>query len=367
MNRPKYIKIFIVLFSILCIFMIFGIMRKCASSVEEQEIRYFAWKSDKENLIQTKDKFEIVVYDQDDIDDEKEYPTVEKNDRRIPALMQYDSEIMTYDPEDTIYYKTYYDDFFQGKIMNIDYNPHMEILEELEDYFVDDSEIFYLDYLVSMFYDDRTIETDEKELELLFWEHGYIIYFHSVEFQNFHLRFIEIAEKEGLSLYPVRILMQTWDDDYIYLQDITGPIPRKIKDLMVVIKNGVWQLIVHSSGFSKEYIPEEELSFWEFTGSDWILVPMELEIDTSHAFSLGNLYPDIDRSELFEMFCYRDGIAFRPSMQPINDHDTKYVYRLAIMEIVKENRSFRLFAVIDSEGITRRVYPNVYIQFNIIE
>lgn len=136
---------------------------------------------------------------------------------RTPGQMQYDPKIMDYDPEDTIYYKTYYDDFVQGKIMNIDYYPHIEILDEMEDYFADDSEVFYLDNLISMFYDDRTIETDEKELEQLFWEHGYILYLHSVEFLDFHLRFIEIAEKEGLSLYPIRILMQTWDEDYIYL------------------------------------------------------------------------------------------------------------------------------------------------------
>ena len=290
-------------------------------------------------------------------------PDAEEANRRIPASTQYDPEIMDYDPEDTIYYKTYYDDFAEGKIMNIDYYPHMEIREELEDYFVDDSEVFYLDYLVSMFYDDRTIETDEKELEQLFWEHGYIIYFHSAEYQDFHLRFIEIAEKEGLSLYPIRILMQTWDDDYIYLQDVTGPIPRKIKELMVVDRDGVWQLIVHSSGFSKEYIPEEELSFWEFTGSDWILVPMELEIDTSHAFSQGNLYPDIDRDELFEAIYYRDGIAFRPSMQPDSRHDTKHTFRLGIMEIVEENKKFRLVTVSDVLGIT---YPSIsYIQFTI--
>ena len=282
---------------------------------------------------------------------------------RIPAPMQYNPEIMEYDPEDTIYYKTYYDDFAQGKIMNIDYHPHMEIREELEDYFVDDLEIFYLDYLASMFYDDRTIEADEKELEQLFWRHGYIIYFHNVEFQDFHLRFIEIAEKEGLSLYPIRILMQTWDDDSIYLQDITGPIPRKIKSLMAVDRDGVWQLVMHSSGFSKEYIPEEELSFWEFTGSYWILVPMELEIDTRNAFAMGDLYPDMDRDKLFEAIYYRDGIAFRSSMQPVNDHGTQDNYRLGMMEITEENKKFRLFTVSDTEGITRRQLS--YIQFTI--
>lgn len=293
---------------------------------------------------------------------EENFDTKETKGRTL-GQMQYDPKIMDYDPEDTIYYKTYYDDFVQGKIMNIDYYPHNEILDEMEDYFADDSEVFYLDNLISMFYDDRTIETDEKELEQLFWEHGYILYLHSVEFLDFHLRFIEIAEKEGLSLYPIQILMQTWDEDYIYLQDITGPIPRKIRDMMAVDKEGVWKLIVHSSGFSKEYISEEELSFWEFTGSYWILVPMELEIDTSHAFSLGNLYPDIDRNELFEAFYYRDGIAFRPSRQPDNEYGTNNTYRLGMMEITEENKSFRLVMICDVEGITRSSFS--FIQFTI--
>lgn len=283
---------------------------------------------------------------------------------RMPAPIQYDSEIMDYDPEDTIYYKTYYDDFQEGKIMNIKYSPHMEIREELEDYFFDASEIFYLDYLVGMFYDNRTIETDEKELEQLFLNHGYIIYFHNAEFQDFHLRFIEIAEKEGLSLFPIRILMQTWDDDFIYLQDITGPIPRKIRDLMVVDKDGVWQLIVHSSGFSKELIPEEELMFWKFTGTYWILVPMELEIDTTHAFFEDYpFYPDLDRDELFEANFYRDGIAYRSDMQPYNRWGSECAYRLGKMEIVEENRSFRLYTVVTGEG--QPYETSSYIQYTI--
>lgn len=293
----------------------------------------------------------------------EETPDTKEVNGRVPGEMQYDPEIKDYDPEDTIYYKTYYDDFHEGWIMHIDYPPCMEIREELEDYFFDDSEIFYLDYLVGMFYDNRSIETDEKELEHLFLEHGYIIYFHNAEFQNFHLRFIEIAEKEGLSIFPIRILMQTWDDDFIYLQDITGPIPRKIRDLMVVDRDGVWQLIVHSSGFSKELIPEEELSFWEFVGTYWILVPMELEIDTTEAFSFGNpFFPDLDRDTVFEATFYRDGIAYRSSMQPYNRWGSQNAYRLGKMKVVEENKSFRLYTVF-TEGETYDT--SSYIQYTI--
>lgn len=299
---------------------------------------------------------------------DEEKNTVEEENRtegRTPDVSRPGRNVCTYDPEDTIYYKTYYDDFVQGKIMHIDYTPRMEIRKELEDYFTDASGIRCLDNLAGMFYDDRTIETDEKELEQLFWEHGYLIDFCRGDFGDCHVRFVEITEMDGLSLYPVRILMQTWDEEHIYLQDITGPIPRKIKEVMTVERNGVRQLVVHSTGLSREYVAEEELSFWEQSGTCWILVPMELEIDVSHAHNMGSLYPDIDRESLYEAFFYRDGIAYRPSLQPFNKWGDRAVFRLGVMEIVEENKSFRLNAVCDVEGKTDLAYG--YIRFEIAE
>lgn len=299
---------------------------------------------------------------------DEEKNTVEEENRtegRTPDVSRLGRNVCTYDPEDTIYYKTYYDDFVQGKIMHIDYTPRMEIRKELEDYFTDASGIRCLDNLAGMFYDDRTIETDEKELEQLFWEHGYLIDFCRGDFGDCHVRFVEITEMDGLSLYPVRILMQTWDEEHIYLQDITGPIPRKIKEVMTVERNGARQLVVHSTGLSREYVSEEELSFWEQSGTCWILVPMELEIDVSHAHNMGSLYPDIDRKSLYEAFFYRDGIAYRPSLQPFNEWGDRAVFRLGVMEIVEENKSFRLNAVCDVEGKTDSSYG--YILFKIAE
>ena len=285
-----------------------------------------------------------------------------KDSSRVPSVAQPDGDVMTYDPENTIYYKTYYDDFTIGKIMHIDYTPYMEMKEELEDYFEEESNYAFLDHLVSMFYDNRTIELEEEELEELFREHGYLISFHNTEFREYHLRVVEITKKDGVSLYPFRILMQTWDDNFIYLQDITGPIPRRIVDMMAVDKAGTWQLIMHSSGFSKEYVAEEELIFWEFTGSYWILVPIQLEIDTSHAFSLGDLYPDMQKD--IDMSLYRDGIAFPPNIQPDNSRGTYRTYRWGSMETVAENQKFRLYAVLDGEGMTEPM-GYAYIEFQI--
>lgn len=261
---------------------------------------------------------------------------------RQPAKNEW-GDRMAYDIDDTIYFKTVYDHWSRGIMMHIDYGPVMEIREELTDYFPSDRAYGGLEYLAGMFYDNRTIEMDEKELEQLFREQGYSICFHEAEYGDYHLRVVEITETDWLSIYPSVILMQTWDDQSIYLQVITGPIPRKVRNLMVVDRDGTWQIIMHSSGFSADFVSEEELIFWEFYDGYWILVPMELEIDTSHAHMAGDLYGDLDRDELFEAFYYRDGIAYRPSVQM--DFYNEYTLRLGSMVVVRENKVFRLNAI----------------------
>lgn len=146
------------------------------------------------NVFDAKPKRNEQQADQADISDETD---TSKDSSRVPSVMQPDTDVMTYDPEDTIYYKTYYDDFSEGKIMYIDYAPHMEMKEELEDYFEEDSNYDSLDRLVSMFYDNRTIELEEEELEELFWVHGYSISFHNTEFREYHLRVVGITKKMG--------------------------------------------------------------------------------------------------------------------------------------------------------------------------
>ena len=53
----------------------------------------------------------------------------------IPMEYQWQEGDRYYDPEDTIYYKTYYDDFVRGKIRHIEY-PDINIRDELEEYFI---------------------------------------------------------------------------------------------------------------------------------------------------------------------------------------------------------------------------------------
>lgn len=213
---------------------------------------------------------------------------------------------------------------------------------------------------VEMFFDDRTIEMPEEELKTLFYQHGYALTFQSDRTKDLHIRFVEITEMDGLSLYPARIMLQTWDEDHIYLQNITSPIPRKVMSFFVVEDKEPYRLVVHSSGLSRDYVCEEELSFWEYRGTYWELAPMNLEIDTSHAHIFGS---DPDGDDLFEASYYRDGIAFRPSRQ---FEGVNYcTFRLGKMEETAENRIFRLMAVEDGGEEGPSVWSSAYIQFEI--
>lgn len=282
----------------------------------------------------------------------------------LPMEYQWQEGDMDYDPEDTIYYKTYYEDFVRGYIKHIEY-PDINSKDEMEAYFRYEDDFEKWDNLVEMFFDYRTIEMPEEELKSLFYQHGYTLCFQSAEMKNLHVRFVEITEIGGLSLYPTRIMIQSWDENYIYLQDITSPIPRKIMGIFTIDNREPYRMVVHSSGVSRDYVDEQELSFWEYRGAYWALVPMELEIDTSHAHISGDLYPDLDRDELFEASYYRDGIAYLPSRQNKLPVDMVTV-RLGKMETVEKNKSFRLMAVYDSEQLGVTEWPgDTYIQFKI--
>ena len=284
----------------------------------------------------------------------------------LPMKYQWQEGDMDYDPEDTIYSKDYYDHFVGEEKRHIEY-PDINIRDAIEDYFQYENDLEKWDNLVEMFFDYRTIEMPEEKLKSLFYQHGYTLCLHSAEMENPHVRFVEITEMEGLSLYPARIMIQTWDEDHIYLQDITGPIPRKIRSFLVVNNRKPCRLVVHSSGFSGDYEAEEELSFWEYRGTHWALVPMDLVIDTSQAHISGkHFFLEIDRDELFEASYYRDGIAYRSSTQTDFYDTNSYTVRLGKMEEVEKNKIFRLKAVYEAkQGTVEWRYGGTYIQFEI--
>ncbi|MBD5550558.1 MAG: hypothetical protein HDQ96_05185 [Lachnospiraceae bacterium] len=287
----------------------------------------------------------------------------EEEHHLIPMECQWEDGDRDYDPNDTIYYKTFYDDFARGWIRHIEY-PNIDIKEELGDYFLFEDDFEKWDNLVEMFFDYRTIEMSEEELKALFYQRGYELSLQSAEMEELHVRFVEITEIGGLSLYPTRAIIQTWNEDYIYLQNITSPIPRKIMSFLVVDDREAYRLVVHSSGVSRDYVMEEELSFWEYQETYWALVPMELEIDTSHAHIAGeNSFLDMDRDELFETSYYRDGIAYRPSRQ--NDGVNSYTVRLGKMEEIEKNKIFRLLVVSDYQETGAYEDSSHYIEFEI--
>ena len=234
----------------------------------------------------------------------------------------------------------------------------------MESYFVVEDYVKGLCSLADMFYDNRTIEMDEEDLKAMFYEHGFYLYLYNTELRGMSVRIVEIQELERGSLYPSLILIQTWDDEHIYLEDITGPLPRKIRSILTIDNKETPQMIIHSSGLSVEYVSEEELSFWEFRGDYWALIPMELEMDTSHAHNMGDLYPDDSRDELFPTVYYRDGIVFRASMKPYTWYGDKMAFRLGKMEEVEKNREFRMVALYDL-GCRPYEEDNAYIQFTI--
>ena len=284
---------------------------------------------------------------------------------RTPVMAQWQTGDIDFDYQDTVYSKTFYEGFREGKIMDIRY-PEVNIQEDMKDYFdVDDNIVEGMYILADMFFDNRTIEMDEEELQQLFYSHGYYLYLHNADIDQLHIRLIEIQEIDGLTLYPSRILIQTWDDEHIYLSDITGPIPRKIRSFLTIDDKEKPQMIIHSSGFSADYVSEEELSFWEFHGSYWVLTPMELEIDTAHAHSAGDLYGDLDRDKLFPAVYYRDGIVYRSSSQGDGRAAAYITFRLGKMEEIEKNKIFRLVGIYENFGRTFE-QSRCYIQYTIL-
>lgn len=268
----------------------------------------------------------------------------------VPLNPQWKPEDRTFNPDNTVFYKTYYNNFVRGYIMDMKF-PEIILNKEIDDYFtMNQKGNKNTDNLVDLFFDPRTIEMDQKNLIKLFYSYGYEINFHNTSIDDLNVRFVEIKEIDGLSLYPSCILIQSWDNEHIYLQDITSPIPRKIRSVIILDDRQEPQIIVHSSGFSPDYISEEELSFWAYRGSYWVLTSIDLKIDSSNAHSAGDMYPDIDRESLFAPVYYQDGIVYRPSIQGDGLHS--YTYRLGKMEEIEKNKSFKLIGVREVVGRT---------------
>jgi len=316
------------------------------------------------NSAQNNKSVDLEIAMEEDIISEKteSHVNVDEQKSLTPLRPQWQPEDRTYDPNNTIYYKTYYDHFSRGYIMHIKF-PDINLKKEIEDYFtMDQKGNVEIDSLVDLFFDSRTIEMDENVLKNICYSYGYEVDFKSTSINDLHMRFVEINEIDGLSLYPSRIFIQTWDNEHIYLQNITGPIPRKIKSIITVDDKEDPIMITHSTSVSKDYISEEELIFWAFRGSYWILISLEYTIDSSHAHNAGNAFPDENRESLYDPFYYPDGIVYRPSIQC--DGVNYYTFRLGVMEEIDKNKRFRMIGICEFED-RAEVVNDCYIEFEI--
>ena len=285
------------------------------------------------------------------------------------AENDYGNEVQTgqnINDDHSIYDKNYYDSYSDAKIMQIRFQEE-NLQTNLEDYFDVDDYAEGTEILADMFLDMRTCKMGEEELKQLFYRHGYLLYLHHKEVDGLHIRLVEVEEIDGLSLFPIRIAIQTWDEGNIYIEDITAPIPRKIRDFLIIEDEDTLRMVIHSSGVSIDYVAEEELSFWEFSDNGyWNLTPMDLEVDTSHAHNTGYGYPDLDRDKLFPAIYYQDGIVFGSSRQKNMNGNGVNTFRLGKLEEIETNTSFRLRGIYENLGRTYIwTYDDCYIQFNI--
>ena len=218
--------------------------------------------------------------------------------------------------------------------------PDIEIKPELEDYLVKsdwDGEGKY-DDLVVMFYDYRTLEIGEDALVDLFVDHGYFLYFHYGKAGNLNFRIVEIQEREGLSTYPCRILIQSWDEKHIYVMDMTADIPRKVRNLMVIDNRRFPQIIIHASAFDRDFTAQEELIFFAFKRTGWVPCRIDLEFE---------------EHEKFVATYYADGIAFAPGpLTEVYAYTNTYTYLLGASEEVEKNRHFRMYTIRSVVGVT---------------
>ncbi len=276
--------------------------------------------------------------------------------------MEYQSPYSMLEPQKYEYRKGDYQNDFSNSILNKDmytgmhegtdavgiYYPEIELRTELEEYFVEGEEGNY-DALVGMFYDYRTLELKEEELLDLFVKHGYFLFFHQGKIGDLHLRIIEIQERDGLSTFPCRIVMQSWDEKYLYMQDITSNIPRKVRNLFTIDNRDEPRIILHTSGFTSDYIPEEEVLFLAFRRTGRVLCPLEVGI-----------YPPENYSVVF----YSDGIAFPSRTRNVGSRYAYYrTHRFGIMEEIEKNKQFRMYGITEEDRAT--VVSSCYIELTL--
>lgn len=294
--------------------------------------------------------------------DEIEGRQKDTKEKREPVEYRYMSDLGGpegfLDGENTIFWKDYYRDYKTILRKSVEYHIPICLQDSLQDYFSlrdPNEDTWFPKDIYCMFYDERTIEMTEEELEILFLQNGYELSSCKGKCRDYYVRFLQYRGKDSYYIYPEHIIMQTWNDRYIYVQEITGPMERKVMDFICVDDRENPLAIVHSSSMTRDRVSEEELSFWEFNGNFWSLVPMELEVDYTEAVLLEDLKPGKEAD--FNPVYYPDGIVFGASGQydPIYLSEGKVTYKpedgnirymtLGKLEEIEKNKSFQLIMV----------------------
>lgn len=164
-----------------------------------------------------------------------------------------------------------------------------------------------------------------------------------------------------ISTYPYRILIQSWDEKYIYVMDMTADIPRKVRNLIMIDDREFPQIILHTASFDRNFTEQEELIFFAFKRTGWVSCYIDLEFE---------------EHEQFVATYYSDGIAFTPGrLTEVGRYVRTHAYQLGALEEVEKNRHFRMMKISVVVGVTVVIGPsegrfnglNDYIDFYIVE
>lgn len=261
---------------------------------------------------------------------------------------EYSDTMGILDSENTIFYQDFYKDYHFPYPRGINYFIAVCPQDSLEDYFNQaylyasgepSSELNRKD-IYCMFYDDRTCNMGKEELEILFLQNGYELSICEGACKGYQVRFYQYGVKDSdRLLYPRHIIMQTWDDENVYVQDITSDMQRKVMSFISVDDRENPLIIVHSTAMTREGVPEEELLFWEFDGNCWLLVPLELEIECFMKTARGKTEPG--RIEDFNPIYYKDGIVFRTAVCVEDENGIVSYLKLCDMREINKNKTFQ--------------------------
>lgn len=86
----------------------------------------------------------------------------DKKKKLVPMKPQWKSEDSIFNPDNTVFYKTYYNNFERGYIMDMKF-LEIKLTKEIDDYFtLNQNGNRYSNNHVDLFFDPRTIEIDQK-------------------------------------------------------------------------------------------------------------------------------------------------------------------------------------------------------------